>query len=265
MTKSIEAHFSITFIGAGNVAWHLAQAFSVNGYRIRQIYSRTIDSASRLAQLVNASATNNIMDIDDESDIYIYSLADDALQWAITELRCGKGIHVHTSGSMPMCVFSNTRTQYGCIYPLQTFTKNKAIDFSKIPFFIEASDDETMVSMEMLVETLSRKIYHISSGDRQFVHLAGVFACNFPNILYAKAEEILNKKGLPFDVISGLIREQTEKALELGPKKSQTGPAARGDENIIAKHLNLLSSEPEWQNIYSQLTGLIVQIKSRWR
>lgn len=256
MTNCIGIHSNISFIGAGNVAWHLAQALYDAGHHIVQIYSRTKESAEALARLVNAQPITNYAEIE-PAHIYIYSLKDDVLQWAANNVKITKGLHIHTSGSIPMSIFKASKTNYGCMYPLQTFTKAKSVDLRKVPFFIEANNDDNEKKINELVRTMSQKTYHLSSEDRQTLHLAGVFACNFTNLMYIKAEKILQSKSLPFEVIKNLITEQVNKAKKIGPKAAQTGPAIRGDRRTIDKQIAMLANEPQWQEVYSLLTELI--------
>lgn len=257
MTSCTGTRFNITFIGAGNVAWHLAQALYDAGHHIVQVYSRTLASAQALARLVDAKPVTGYDEIE-SAHIYIYSLKDDALQWVVNHVKTTRGLHIHTSGSVPMSIFKASKVNYGCMYPLQTFTKAKSIDFRKVPFFIEANTDDNLKLINELVRSMSQKIYCLSSEDRQTLHLAGVFACNFTNLMYIKAEKILQGKGLPFDVVKNLITEQVNKAKKIGPRAAQTGPAARGDRRIIDKQIAMLASEPQWQEVYSLLTELII-------
>ncbi|MBO6365832.1 DUF2520 domain-containing protein, partial [Enterococcus faecalis] len=128
MRNSIGIHFNITFIGAGNVAWHLAPALYDAGHHIVQVYSRTLESAEALAKQVGAKATNKYEEVEPTSHIYIYALTDDSLQWVMNHIKIRKGLHIHTAGSMPISIFKQVRDNYGCIYPLQTFTKEKRVD-----------------------------------------------------------------------------------------------------------------------------------------
>ena len=62
MKRSIE-DTPIVFIGAGNLATNLAKALYRKGFRIVQVYSRTEDSARRLAEEVEAEFTIHPEDI----------------------------------------------------------------------------------------------------------------------------------------------------------------------------------------------------------
>lgn len=257
MTKSIQPHYNITFIGAGRVAYHLAPAFANAGHKIVQVYSRNIENAIQLASIVGAEPTCRFDSINKLSDIYIYCIADDAVQWVMNHIHVSEGLHIHTSGSLSIDIFKKTRTDYGCLYPLQTFSKEKKIDLRKISFFIEANNPTNLNKINLLARDITKNIYEISDEDKKFIHLAAVFANNFTNLMYIKAEKILQEKNIPFKVLNNLIQEGVNKAKKIGPQKSQTGPAIRNDNRIIDLHISMLSKEPEWQEVYTLLSDLI--------
>ena len=243
---------NLVFIGAGNVATHLAKALYKNGFSILQVFSRTELSAKTLADEVSANYTTDYNTIIENADIYFYCLTDDVLPELITQKALPNGIHIHTAGSVKMDVFEMNRTNYGVLYPLQTFSKNKEIDFSKVPLFIEANNEFSEQVIKDLAMSLSQKVYTVSSDNRQKIHLSAVFACNFTNHLFSIAQELLGE--VPFDVLLPLIEETVEKVKTISPRKAQTGPAIRKDNAVINKHLESLSFNSDWQDIYKKLT-----------
>lgn len=243
----------IVFIGAGNLATNLCKALFKNGHNIKQVYSRTIESALTLASIVDANATNEIADIDDNADMYIFAVKDSAVSTLAQQIckHDSNKIYVHTSGSTPIDVFDTHASHFGVIYPLQTFSKERSVDFSAIPCFIEANDVATYDKIKILAESVCDNVLQINSESRRSIHLSAVFACNFTNHCYALAAEVLKEKGIPFDVLLPLIDETANKVHALEPVKAQTGPAIRFDENIISRHLDMLSSNKQLQDIYN--------------
>ncbi|MFT4073564.1 MAG: DUF2520 domain-containing protein [Dysgonamonadaceae bacterium] len=234
----------VVFIGAGNLATRLAIEMSRKEFTILQIYSRTESSARMLAELVQATATINLQDLDREADLYIFSLKDLALGDILRQMPPTKGIWVHTAGSIPLSVFENLHRHCGVIYPFQTFSKQREVDFQVIPFFIEADNRETQEALQRICSALSEKVYPMSSEKRKYIHLSGVFACNFVNHLYSISENILKEHDIPFDIVLPLIDETANKIHRMPASQAQTGPAIRYDRNVIDKHLQLLGSEP---------------------
>ena len=105
MKRSIE-DTPIVFIGAGNLATNLAKALYRKGFRIVQVYSRTMESARTLAEKVEAEYTTDLQAVSKDAKLYIVSLKDDALVDLLPQITEGKqaSLLVHTAGSIPMSV-----------------------------------------------------------------------------------------------------------------------------------------------------------------
>ena len=253
----------IVLIGAGNLATHLGKALHAAGHDMVQVFSRTMQSAETLASLLDAEPLTDMAQVRDDADVYIFSVKDSALEQLISQL-CGgeKKVFLHTAGSMPMSVFRGKALHYGVLYPMQTFSKQREVDFSIIPCFIEANDEFAQKQIEGLAVQISHRVYQLSSEDRRYLHLSAVFACNFANHCYAASQELLQQHGIPFDVMLPLIDETAAKVHGMTPKEAQTGPAVRYDENVIGKQIQLLENQPYFQKIYDCMSKSIHELES---
>lgn len=251
----------IVLIGAGNLATHLGKALHAAGHDMVQVFSRTMQSAETLASLLDAEPLTDMAQVRDDADVYIFSVKDSALEQLISQL-CGgeKKVFLHTAGSMPMSVFRGKALHYGVLYPMQTFSKQREVDFSIIPCFIEANDEFALKQIEGLAGQISHRVYQLSSEDRKYLHLSAVFACNFANHCYAASQELLQQHGIPFDVMLPLIDETAAKVHGMTPKEAQTGPAVRYDENVIGKQMQLLENQPYFQKIYDCMSKSIHEL-----
>jgi predicted short-subunit dehydrogenase-like oxidoreductase (DUF2520 family) len=250
---------SIVSVGAGNLATHLIQELYSKGYSVLSVYSRKIKTARKLAEVTASSYTDNYEDLPAEAGIYIISVTDDAISSAVAALAGTHSVVVHTAGSVDISVFVEKVSRYGVIYPLQTFSKGRKVNFSSIPFLLEASDKETMRIIRNLVSDISENSTEMNSAERRWVHLAAVFACNFTNYMFTCASDILERKNIGFELLFPLIEETTRKAVENNPSLMQTGPAVRGNVNIMNDHIRLLSDYPEWQKIYNFVSQAILE------
>lgn len=249
----------IVLIGAGNVATHLGIALQKAGCLILQVYSRTEESASALAARLSVDYTIVPDEIRRDADLYIVALKDAVLRQLAPVLVKGReqALFVHTAGSMSMDLWKGLIKRYGVLYPMQTFSKQREVDFNTVPFFIEASAPAEVELLRMVAVRLSPKVYEVTSGQRRYLHLAAVFACNFANHMYALSSHILEKQGIPFEVMLPLIDETAGKVHELSPTQAQTGPAVRYDENVISKHLEMLADEESLQELYEKISKSI--------
>jgi len=240
----------IVFLGAGNLATNLAMALKNRGHEILQVYSRTQASAEQLARKTVAEPITRLNRLVHDADLYILSVKDDAIHQVLEDFPVHEGFLVHTAGSIPMDVLKDHAAHYGVIYPLQTFSKERLVDFNTIPVCLEAASYSDLAFMEKIMSDLSGKIYYIDSLQRSYIHVAAVFACNFSNFMMAMAQEILQKHDMPFDIMTPLIEETVQKAIENTPVPSQTGPAIRGDQQTMERHLKLLAGSDKLQNLY---------------
>lgn len=253
----------IVILGAGNVATHLSLALNKSGYDIQFVYSKTLNSAKNLAQKVNANFTDDIKKIPGNAEFYIISVKDDAIVEIIRHLTIESGAVVHTAGSISMNIFEGLYKNFGVIYPLQTFSKSRNLDFSEIPICVEANNSDLENKLFNLSECLSKNVSVVDSEKRKMLHLAAVFACNFVNHMYSVATEILGDANIPYDFLKPLIKETATKALDSDPRKTQTGPALRNDQNVIQKHIELLKAYPEFENIYKFVSESIYKLNQK--
>lgn len=246
----------IIFIGAGNLATNLAKALLAAGHDTLQVYSRTMASAQALANIAGGAATDNIELLRKDADAYILAIKDSALAEVIPRVCKGREqrVFLHTAGSIPMNVFSGMAFHYGVLYPMQTFSKEREVDFTGIPCFVEANDEYARATIAALAHSISQRVYPLPSDRRRFLHLAAVFGCNFVNHCYDIAADILKGQGIPFDVMLPLIDETARKVHHLSPHEAQTGPAMRFDENVIRAQADLLRDNPLVKDIYERMS-----------
>jgi predicted short-subunit dehydrogenase-like oxidoreductase (DUF2520 family) len=254
---------TVILIGAGNVATHLGMALKTNGIEVLQVYSRTGKSAAALAQKLDCYCTTDVNKILPHADLYIFSVADGALEELLNEFAVENAFVVHTSGSLDMRILGGRNLRYGVLYPLQTFSKKVKLSFSNIPLCIEAQDEEHLMLLMKLGRKISRKVEHITSPQREALHMAAVFACNFTNHLFAIADEILEKQNLSFELLQPLLDETLHKVKTHKPAEVQTGPAVREDHAIMQKHLEKLSALPAYQKIYNFISQSIIESKGK--
>ena len=242
----------IVIIGSGNVAYHLAKAFTQNNIEVSQIFGRNEVELNKISEELNIPySTKELAD----ADLYLISVSDSAVEQVSDLIKTEKALVAHTSGSLPIETL-NGDYRKASFYPLQTFSKTKNLEYSKIPFFIEA---ENQIDEKSLFELASLISDHVETSDyekRKYIHLTAVFACNFVNHLFARAKEISDSQDLDFNYFIPLIDETVEKIHHLEPKSAQTGPAVRGDERILKLHEELITND-EHLKIYNTMNESI--------
>jgi predicted short-subunit dehydrogenase-like oxidoreductase (DUF2520 family) len=251
-------------IGAGNLATQLALGLHEKGIAVHQVFSRTIESARKLAQKVNAGYTNNLAELEKNADLFLIAVKDSAIPEILENLRIDENqLIAHTAGTVPMSILNGFTLNYGVFYPLQTFSKTRKVEFSEIPICIEANHPSNLLKLQFLAGKLSNTVRQINSEERKTLHLAAVFVNNFVNHFYAIGAELLHERKMSFDLLKPLIHETAAKIATMQPVDAQTGPARRNDQTIIQEHLKMLHDKPEFRKIYSFVTESIFQLHQK--
>lgn len=232
----------ISIIGTGNVGTHLYNAFTslAPALDVKLVNPRTLEGLTK------------------DNDVILIAVKDDAIPEVASRVAGHGAIIAHTSGSVPMEILKNSARHYGVFYPLQTFTKNKELNYKEIPFFIEGSSRETSAELSELAGWISPHVYEADSPKRKRLHIAAVFACNFSNHLVSIADDILHENGMDYTVLLPLLNETVGKLQSLSPAKAQTGPAVRHDHTVMEAHEKMLERQPDKLAIYRLLSDSIM-------
>jgi predicted short-subunit dehydrogenase-like oxidoreductase (DUF2520 family) len=245
---------SAVVIGSGNVAQHLILTLQKSKeIALVQVLARNI---KQLGNLVDSKKITSDYQQLMQADIYIIAVSDNAISHVSSQLPFQNRFVVHTSGSSGMNVL-DSKNRSGVFYPLQTFSKIKALDFSKVPLALEAENKSDYQLLETLAKNISNQVYQINSEQRKALHVAAVFVCNFTNHLYKIGNDICQEHSMPFDLLKPLIVETADKIVTLSPAEAQTGPAKREDTITINEHLKFLNNDNQ-KEIYKLLTQSII-------
>jgi predicted short-subunit dehydrogenase-like oxidoreductase (DUF2520 family) len=252
---------NVSFIGSGNLAWHLAPALDNLGYVVKEVYSRNAKHAAELTgRLYQAEIRKSLDFSSSQSQIFIIAVKDDAISGIAQEIVLpDDAILVHTSGSQPLSLLEFAAAEHtGVLYPLQTFSRTAKISFKDVPVFIEANDDVAERALMAVARALTSKVRKATAEERKALHIAAVFASNFSNHMMAISSELMEANKMDFIWLKPLISETLTKALEIGPSKAQTGPAKRGDLHILDEHMEFLKQQPDLAKIYEIISQHII-------
>jgi len=249
---------SVSFIGAGNVATHMARRLHASGIEIKEIWSRHLKNAEVLARSVNAEVCNSVSQLA-PVDLVIISVKDDAVAEVISRLPENVTAVVHTSGGLELDMFGDHIYNTGVLYALQTFNKNETINWNEIPVCTEASNPDFLELLNNLGLKLSDKVTHLNSADRNRLHVAAVIVNNFTNYLYSASYEYLLKYNIRFELLLPLIQQTAKRLSTDDPFLLQTGPAIRNDVHLMDKHVNVLNEDEKLQELYRYMSDLIIK------
>ena len=243
----------IALIGGGNLAWHLANIFAkTKGVELSFMYNKTIGPIQEFEKVTCITdEINSIKNV----DLIIICVTDSAISEVSNFIENNNTLIVHTSGATSLNVL-NKHNHRGVFYPLQSFNKNRKIDFDKIPICIETNQIEDYLLLESLAKLLSSQVIQIDSSQREKIHLSAVFVNNFVNHLYFLGYDFLEQNLIDPNILFPLIKETAQRVKKVSPYNAQTGPAKRKDTNTIENHLKLLEGL-EIKTIYEILSNSI--------
>lgn len=260
MTDQTESTQRIVIIGAGRVAWHLGKRLRTKGLAVAQVVSRTAAHAQELATVLRAEWTDEWSAIIPDATWILLAVRDDAIDEVAESLapHVTDALVTHTSGATPGAVLQPFFKRYGVFYPLQSFSLERQPVWSKIPFCVDANTREDVLALRQIAKIIGNRVYRVDDEQRATLHVAAVFANNFANHCFAIADRLLEAADLPFEMLHPLMEETLAKALLDSPDRMQTGPAKRGDQDTMKRHLTLLKQDPLLTDIYLKMSESIV-------
>lgn len=217
----------ITVVGTGNVASHLMLWLENIGVTVSQANPHTFESLDQYADICIISVSDNVI-------AEVAATADKLLSNP-------DAVIAHTSGTTPLSILDGLIHSGAVLYPLQTFTKGRALEYAHIPIFVEGATAKASEALINLAKRMTDNAREADSATRARLHLGAVFACNYLNYMLLLADGATEHIGL--DLYRMLIEETVSKALEIGPRDAQTGPARRGDLNTLWAHMHLLQGQ----------------------
>lgn len=249
---------TVSLVGSGNIAHWLVYALKKADVDIRQIYSRQLDHAKELAAKAGADAIDSLRDLLPDSDLYIFSVKDDSYETLLSQLPFRLPLAVHTAGSLSIRIFEPYADSYGILYPYQSLNKNMDFANVEVPLSVESNDKMVENELFAFAGRLSSTVQLMGEAQRLVLHRAAIFGCNFTNAMYAIAYDILRENNIEWRMILPLLENTLDKVKTMNPHDAQTGPAKRGDQNIIRMHQEALQDE-RLREIYRLMSDYIMR------
>lgn len=253
---------TVAIIGAGKVGSVLAKALYRQGYELVGISSRTLESASQLAEEFAIGATTKAADITLHADMILIATPDRCIGQVVEELVKDGGVRAgqflfHTSGGVGVEVLNPARhlgVYTGSIHPLQSFA-DRQCSVADI-YFALGGDEKAIGLAEEIVGTFGGKSFIISDKDRPLYHGAACIVSNYFVSLMHWATQIYTGFGLSPQqaaaALMPLVQGTVTNIQHLGPTAALTGPISRGDVSTIAAHLAGFNNENE-KKLYAEL------------
>lgn len=210
------------------------------------------------------------------SDVVLLATPDEALDSVARELaelsgkQCRAKVFLHASGALTAEVLSPLRrcgAGVGSIHPMQTFTGKRTPKLRGVIFTVEGDSKARRVATQMARDLGGIPVI-IEGESKPAYHAAGALVAGHALALVESAVQILMGAGFgrkrAIETLLPLMRQMLDNFEKLGPQVSWTGPIARGDYAIVAKHQNALRRYPvEFQQAYAALALLSAEVLSK--
>jgi predicted short-subunit dehydrogenase-like oxidoreductase (DUF2520 family) len=246
----------ISIVGAGKVAYSLAKALLDAGLNVTSVYSKRRESSEKLAAKFNIPLYgDSLSDIDSSSELFFLAVPDSEIENAAyvlskAKLDFNKCLFVHLSGSQDISQLKLLKSRGASIasfHIMQTFPSCEIVDIKDHFAAIETDNVATEKCLFDLALKLNLKPFPISSENKVFYHLTGVWASNFfiANLFNAfKVFQTAKISEIDFlQIVKPIINSTFDNVLKNGISSSLSGPVIRGDIETIKKHVSSLNTE----------------------
>jgi predicted short-subunit dehydrogenase-like oxidoreductase (DUF2520 family) len=266
----------IAVIGAGRVSYSLVNALVKSGFNVSTIVSRSVTSAKTLAvrlKIKNFSSDLYLLTADPK--IFFLSVPDNQISKLAKEisklnLDFENSIFIHLSGAENISVLNALKRKgayTASFHIMQTFPDKKIFNLKNSYVAIETKNKKAESFLFTLAKRLNLHPFKISSQNKIYYHLAGVYSSNFlvANQYYVKKLFDRTNSGVDYKKVFHPISEMTLKNVkEKDVQNAVSGPVARGDIITVKKHLKILRNDNTLRSNYiSQSLTLLELLKKR--
>lgn len=277
VARNVGSRTSIAFVGAGKVGCSLARFLAGGeGVGLAGFFSRSAASAQDAAAFAGGRAFDELDELVAAADVVFVTTPDDAISQVAGELAgCGVSLAgklvAHCSGATSSEALATCREAGAAVascHPLYAVSSRFQSwqELGRAWFTLEG-DGAAVIVLEALLDSLGARHARIDAAQKARYHASAVMASNLVVGLYDMAADELSRCGLARAdaeaALAALFLGNAEHIATDGVAASLTGPAARGDEVTIGRHLACLDGDD--RAVYELLTARCRQIAERGR
>ncbi|MBN1554052.1 MAG: DUF2520 domain-containing protein [Phycisphaerae bacterium] len=268
----------ITIVGPGVVGQALGRVAHRVGYRVAAVAGGSqTEQIADFAAVVGEAQVLPLSRAAALGRLVLLTVRDEAIEPICRQLAASGALRklpvvAHCSGALgaeALRAASTLGCSVGSMHPLQTFPDVQTA-LGKIPgtfFFIEG-DPPAVSMLEDLARAMGGHPVRIDSRAKPLYHAAAVLSANYLTTLLDAALDVYESVGLPRDearkAMAPLVRATIENALSKGTVETLTGPIARGDAQIVRRHLEMLhEAHPAIEQLYRMIGRRTVELAAR--
>lgn len=202
------------------------------------------------------------------AEFVFLAVSDDAVQDIARQLAhdVSPGVLVaHLSGSLdlsPLRALADAGAEIGSLHVLLSMATRHTL-FANAWAAVDGASDAAVSHLTSIASSLGLCTLH-PTGDRARYHAAACLVGNYPQVLMEAAIRLLGDCGVPeadgHRALGALLLNASENAARLSPAEALTGPIARGDVEVVRRHLDAVANAPEVERLYRAGAQLAVQL-----
>lgn len=247
-------NIKLGIIGFGNVGQNIFYALDKIGSTPTWVLT------TKAVAFLSTEVYSDITEITQSVDVVLICVKDDAVESVSKKLPTflkEKAIVAHTSGVLSWDKMDEGIEHRATFYPVQTISKERELDWKKMPLVIGAETETAKSKLEELAKKLGGETYELNDSQKKQLHLAAVFANNFVNHFWEISKSLCEQEKIPSEILTAIRKETLAKFLDPKIVNSQTGPALRGDSQTMESHRELLNKDSALESIYKQVSNHI--------
>jgi predicted short-subunit dehydrogenase-like oxidoreductase (DUF2520 family) len=268
---------TLSIVGTGRVGRALGRRLRESGWKIGTVVVRNPSSGRRAVRFIGAGTAvvglstrvlASTCILITTPDAAIRQVAEDLARIAGEELR--GHVVLHTSGALDSSVLDSVRAcgaSVASMHPLQTFNGVSVPPLDGKIFAIEG--DAAAVRMaRKLARSLGAAPSQIAPQNKPLYHAAGALAAGHVLVVVEASIQLLMSLGMKrtesLCALLPMTRQVLDNYQRLGPRAAWTGPLARNDQAVVARHLDVLQQfSPDYAGAYTALNRLAEKIMTR--
>jgi predicted short-subunit dehydrogenase-like oxidoreductase (DUF2520 family) len=221
---------TVRIIGPGRAGSALALALAAAGWEVESPYRRGDDLATAAIGV----------------DLLVIATPDAAVAGVAAEITPTPGAVVaHLAGSLGLDVLE-PHPHRASLHPLVSIPRPD-IGARRLAdgawFAVAASSPGAERVVAQVIGDLNAQVVEVPDEHRAGYHAAACIASNHVVALLAQVERIAATAGVPLAAYLDLVRGTVDNVEMMGTDRALTGPAARGDDATIARHLGAIAPD----------------------
>ena len=266
-------------IGCGRLGISLAVFLSKQGFIPKAFSSKSYDSAQKALEFAGMGQVyEKLVDAVKTCDLVFITTPDTIIESVCENIAKENGFNsdsfvYHLSGALSSDILVSAKkmgASTGSIHPLQAFApyeQGQKSPFKGINISIEG-DDKAVEFGKEIVNALKANSFTIPTHAKTVYHASAVVASNYLVTLEHFALELLKQAGLSeqdaYEILEPLIMGTLNNIKARGSINALTGPVARGDDEIVLRHLSDIDKKlPQFSRLYRLLGQYTLDIADR--